>query len=564
MSEVIGIGAAPRRKEDLRFLTGRGNYVADIQRPAMVAGVFARSPHAHAEIKSIDTGAARAMPGVLAVFTGGDLKANGVNGLPCGWGIKGRDGQPMKEPPHPAMAQDKVRYVGDAVACVVAESVQQARNAAEAVAVDYHVLPPVTGLTDALKPETALVYDDVPNNLCCHWDLGDKAATDAAFKRAAHIARVKLANNRLVGNPMEPRAAVAEFHPETGHYTLWSTSQFPHVVRLLMGLFVLNIPQQKLRVIAPDVGGGFGVKQFHYAEEAVVTWACRKVGRPIKWVCERSEGFISDAHGRDHVTEAELGLDADGKFLGLRVKTIANLGGYISTFGPNIPTNLYGPLLAGVYTTPAIYCEVKVVFTNTVPVDAYRGAGRPEATFVLERLVDIAATQMGIDRVEIRRRNMIPKEAYLPNTRDDAVRQRGPERMSCEGHGRRGLGRLPRPQGAISAAGQAARHRDEHLRGSLWACPLPYCRPTWRPRWPLRKRDRSRPPDWPGHCTNRNAQSRPRSRDDIRPDRRRKAWRAIRKHRHRLWGYRQGAIRHGHLWVALARRRRARAGEGLG
>src|SRR6266446_2798813 len=412
MSEVIGIGAAPRRKEDLRFLTGRGNYVADIQRPAMVAGVFARSPHAHAEIKSIDTGAARAMPGVLAVFTGADLKADGVNGLPCVWGIKGKDGQPMKEPPHPAMAQDKVRYVGDAVAFVVAENVQQARNAAEAVAVDYHVLPAVIGLSDALKPETALVYDDVPNNLCCDWDLGDKSATDAAFNKAAHIARIKLVNNRLVGNPMEPRAAVAEFHPETGHYTLWSTSQFPHVVRLLMGLFVLNIPQQKLRVIAPDVGGGFGVKQFHYAEEAVVTWACRKVGRPIKWMCERSEGFVSDAHGRDHVTEAELALDASGRFLCLRVRTIANMGGYLSTFGPNIPSYLYGPLLAGVYTTPAIYCEVKAVFTNTLPVDAYRGAGRPEATFVLERLVDIAANQMGIDRAEIRRRNTIPKNAY--------------------------------------------------------------------------------------------------------------------------------------------------------
>jgi aerobic carbon-monoxide dehydrogenase large subunit len=412
MSEVIGIGAAPRRKEDLRFLTGRGNYVADIKRPGMVAGVFVRSPHAHARIKSIDTGAALSMPGVLAVFTGADLKADGVKGLPCGWGIKGKDGQPMKEPPHPAMAQEKVRYVGDAVAFVAAESMRQARNAAEALAVDYDVLPAVVGLTDALRPDAALVYDDVPNNLCCDWDLGDKAAAEAAFNKAAHVARIKLVNNRLIGNPMEPRAAIAEFHPETGHYTLWSTSQFPHVVRLLMGLFVLNIPQQKLRVVAPDVGGGFGVKQFHYAEEAVVTWACRKVGRPIKWVCERSEGFVSDAHGRDHVTEAELALDAEGRFLGLRVKTVANLGGYISTFGPNIPTNLYGPLLAGVYTTPAIYCEVKVIFTNTVPVDAYRGAGRPEATFVLERLVDIAATQMGIDRVEIRRRNMIPKEAY--------------------------------------------------------------------------------------------------------------------------------------------------------
>ena len=213
MSEVIGIGAAPRRKEDLRFLTGRGNYVADIERPEMVAGVFVRSPHAHAKIKSIDTGAARAMPGVLAVFTGADLNASGVNGLPCGWGIKGKDGQPMKEPSHPAMAQDEVRYVGDAVAFVVAESVQQARNAAEVLAVDYHVLPAVIGLSDALKPDSALVYDDVPNNLCCDWDLGDKAATDAALSKAAHVARIKLVNNRLVGNPMEPRAAIAEFHP---------------------------------------------------------------------------------------------------------------------------------------------------------------------------------------------------------------------------------------------------------------------------------------------------------------------------------------------------------------
>src|SRR6266478_2111949 len=269
MSEVIGIGAAPRRKEDLRFLTGRGNYVADINRPEMVVGVFVRSRHAHARIKSIDPSAALAMPGVLAVFTGIDLKADEVNGLPCGWGIKGKDGQPMKEPPHPAIAQGKVRYVGDAVAFVIAETLPQARSAAEALAVDYEVLPAVVGLPDALKPDAALLFDDVPNNLCCDWHLGDRAATEAAFKNAAHVARIKLVNNRLVGNPMEPRAAIAEFHPETGQYTLWSTCQFPHVVRLLMGLFVLNIPQQKLRVVAPDVGGGFGVKQFHYAEEAV-------------------------------------------------------------------------------------------------------------------------------------------------------------------------------------------------------------------------------------------------------------------------------------------------------
>ena len=412
MSNIIGIGAAPRRKEDLRFLTGRGNYVADIKRPDMVAGVFVRSPHAHAVITSIDATDALAMPGVLAVVTGADLKAAGVGGLPCGWGITGKDGLPMKEPPHPALAQGKVRHVGDPVAFVVAETREQAASAAEAIAVGYDVLPAVVGVLDAVKPGAPLLFDDVPGNLCCDWALGDATATEAAFRKAAHVARISLVNNRLIGNPMEPRAAIAEYNPATSQYTLWSTSQFPHVVRLLMGLFVLNIPQHKLRVVAPDVGGGFGVKQFHYAEEAVITWAAGKLARPIKWVCERSEGFVSDAQGRDHVTEAELALDEHGKFLGLRVSTIANLGGYISTFGPNIPTNLYGPLLAGVYTTPAIYCEVKVVFTNTVPVDAYRGAGRPEATFVLERLVDIAASEMGIDKAEIRRRNMIPKEAY--------------------------------------------------------------------------------------------------------------------------------------------------------
>jgi carbon-monoxide dehydrogenase large subunit len=412
MSNVIGIGAAPRRKEDLRFLTGRGNYVADIKRPDMTVAVFLRSPHAHARIKSIDAAAASAMPGVLAVLTGEDLKADGVGGLPCGWGITGRDGLPMKEPPHPALAQGKVRHVGDPVALVVAETREQAHAAAEAVAVDYEMLPAVVGVLDAIKPGAPLLFDDVPGNLCCDWALGDRAATEAAFRKAAHVARISLVNNRLVGNPMEPRAAIAEHNPGTGQYTLWSTSQFPHVVRLLMGNFVLNIPQHKLRVVAPDVGGGFGVKQFHYAEEAVITWAAGKLDRPIKWVCERSEGFVSDAQGRDHVTEAELALDEHGKFLALRVSTIANIGGYISTFGPNIPTNLYGPLLAGVYTTPAIHCEVKVVFTNTVPVDAYRGAGRPEATFVLERLVDVAASDMGIDKVAIRRRNMIPKEAY--------------------------------------------------------------------------------------------------------------------------------------------------------
>jgi aerobic carbon-monoxide dehydrogenase large subunit len=412
MTKPTGIGVALRRKEDFRFVTGRGSYVADTTRPGMVFGVFIRSAHAHARLLAIDPAAALAIPGVLAVMTGADLAADGVGGIPCGWGITGKDGLPMKEPPHPALAQGKVRHVGDPVAFVVAETPALAHQAAEAVTVEYDVLPAVVGVLEAVRPGAPALFDDIPKNLCCDWQIGDRAATDAAFANAAHVARLSLVNNRLAGNPMEPRAAIAEHDLATGRTTLWTTSQFPHVVRLLMGNFVLKIPQHKLRVVAPDVGGGFGVKQFHYAEEAVVTWAARKVGRPVKWVADRSEGFVSDAQGRDHVSEAELALDETGKFLGLRVSTLANLGGYLSTFGPNIPTYLYGPLLAGVYTTPQIYCEVKVVFTNTVPVDAYRGAGRPEATFLLERLVDVAAAEMGMDRVEIRRRNMIPKEAY--------------------------------------------------------------------------------------------------------------------------------------------------------
>ena len=280
------------------------------------------------------------------------------------------------------------------------------------ILVDYEPLPAAVGVLDALRPGAPTVFDDIPDNVCVDWEIGDRAATDAVFAKAEHVARLSLVNNRLVGNPMEPRAAIGEYDRSRGQHTLYTTSQFPHIVKLLMGNFVLGIPQHKLRVVSPDVGGGFGVKQFHYAEEAVVTWAARRLDRPVKWVCERSEGFVSDAHGRDHVTEAEMAMDEHGRFLALRVKTIANMGGYLSTFGPNIPTNLYGPLLAGVYTTPAIHCEVQCVFTNTVPVDAYRGAGRPEATFVLERLVDVCASEMGLDRAEIRRRNMIPADAY--------------------------------------------------------------------------------------------------------------------------------------------------------
>jgi aerobic carbon-monoxide dehydrogenase large subunit len=351
-------------------------------------------------------------PGVLGVLTGQDAAADGLGSMPCGWGIKSADGVPMKEPIFPMLAQGKVRFVGDMVAFVIAETLEEAKEGAERLLVDYEALPAVVGVLDAVQPGAPLLFDEAPGNLCCDWELGDKAAVESVFAKAAHVARLSLVNNRLIGNPMEPRAAIGEYNPGTGQHTLYTTSQFPHVVRWLMSALVLKIPEHKVRVVAPDVGGGFGVKQFLYGEEAVVTWSAKKVGRPVKWVADRSEGFVSDRHGRDHVTEVELALDETGKFLALKVVTLANMGGYLSTFGPNIPTNLYAPLLSGVYTTPAIYCNVKVVFTNTVPVDAYRGAGRPEATFVVERIVDVAASEMGIDRIELRRRNMIPKEAY--------------------------------------------------------------------------------------------------------------------------------------------------------
>ncbi len=456
MSEVIGIGASPKRKEDARFVRGRGTYVADIKRPDMLVGAFLRSPHAHAYLKSVDVSDALAAPGVVAVYTGEDLKKDNVGGLPVGWGISGKDGNPMKEPPHPPIAVGKVRYVGDAVAFVVAETTDQAEAAAELIRVDYDVLPAVVGVVDALRAGAPAVYDDIEDNLCCDWDLGDAAAVEAAFREAAHVASVELVNNRLIGNPLEPRAAIGEYNFATGQYTLWTTSQFPHVVRLLMGEFVLHIPQHKLRVVAPDVGGGFGVKQFHYAEEAIVTWAAGKLGRPVKWVARRSEGFISDAHGRDHVTEAELAVDENGKFLAMRVKTLANMGAYLSTFGPNIPTNLYAPLLSGVYRIPAIYCEVKCVFTNTVPVDAYRGAGRPEATFVVERLVDLAAREMGIDKIDIRRRNMIPKEAY-PYQTPVIVEYDSGDPMGC----------LDRAEELADVAGFEARRAEAAARGKF-------------------------------------------------------------------------------------------------
>ncbi len=404
-SELSSIGQAVRRKEDYRFLTGAGQFTDDVSPAHHVHAWFLRSPHAHAKIRKIDTSKAKSAPGVLAVYTGEDLE--GVNGLPCGWLITGTDGQPMKEPPHWVLAKGKVCYVGDALAMVVAESPEQAKDAAEQIVVDYDVLPSVVDPVAALKAGAPQIHDGAPGNKCYTWALGDKAAVDAAFAKAAHVTKLDIVNNRLIPNAIEPRAAVATFSRADDSYTLHVTSQNPHVERLLMTAFVLGLPETKVRVIAPDVGGGFGSKIYLYPEETAMVWASKRVNRPIKWTAERSESFLSDAHGRDHVTHAELALDKDGKFLAMRVHTTAAMGAYLSTFASCIPTILYATLLAGQYTTPAIYCEVTAVFTNTAPVDAYRGAGRPEATYVVERLVHAAAVEMGIAQDEIRRRNFI-------------------------------------------------------------------------------------------------------------------------------------------------------------
>ncbi len=374
---ATGIGAPVRRKEDQRFITGKGQYTDDINRPGQAYAVFVRSPHAHANIKRIDTAAAMKSPGCHAVYTGADIAQDKVGGLICGWMIHSKDGSPMKAGAHPALAQGKVRYVGDHVAVVIGETLAQAKDAAELVTVDYEPLTAVVDLATAQNAGQPQIHAEAPNNTVYQWHLGDKAAVDAAFGNARHVTKIDLVNNRLIPNAIEPRAAIGEYDSGQDSLTLYTTSQNPHVARLVLAAFIGLAPEHKLRVIAPDVGGGFGSKIFIYAEEVVCLWASRKVGRPVKWTGDRSEAFLADAHGRDHATTAELALDGDGKILALRAKTKANLGGYLSTFASSVPTYLYAPLLSGQYNIPAIYCEVDGVYTNTAPVDAYRGAGRP-------------------------------------------------------------------------------------------------------------------------------------------------------------------------------------------
>ena len=401
------IGKSVKRVEDKRFITGKGNYTDDIKLANMTAGCFIRSPYAHANINSIDTSVAESMPGVVKIFTGADLE--GVNGVPCGWQVNFINGDIMKEPPHPILVSTKVLHMGDAVAFVVAENYSQAKDAAEHVKVDYEVLPAVHDAEAATKDGAPLVHDDAPNNLCFDWQLGDPIEeVDAALSSAHHVTTLDMTNQRVIPNAIEPRSAIGHYEDAKDRYTLYTTSQNPHLTRLLMSAFVLGIPEHKVHVIAPDVGGGFGSKIFHYTEEVMVVWASKQLNRPVKWTAERSESFLTDAHGRDHKTHVQMGFDKDGKVVALKSKTFANLGAYLSTFAPAVPTYLHGTLMQGLYTTPKINVHVDGVFTHTNAVDAYRGAGRPEATYQLERLMDLAALEMGMDPADLRRINFIP------------------------------------------------------------------------------------------------------------------------------------------------------------
>ncbi|WP_282779689.1 xanthine dehydrogenase family protein molybdopterin-binding subunit [Phaeodactylibacter xiamenensis] len=403
------IGKAVKRVEDKRFLTGKGRYTDDIVLPGMLYAYIVRSPYAHAKINNIDTSRAEKMDGVVKIYTGKDIAESGINGIPTGWQVNFKNGETMKEPPHPLLVADKARYMGDGVAVVIAESREEARDAADEIDVDWEELPAVANAKKATEDGAPLVHDEAPNNKCFDWELGNpKEEVDKAMKQAHHITTLEFTNQRVIPNAMETRAAIGQYEEATGKYTLYTTSQNPHLTRLLLCAFVLGIPEHRVRVVAPDVGGGFGSKIFHYAEEALMIWCSERLKRPVKWTSDRSEAFMTDAHGRDHISKAEMGFDKEGNVLALRVKTHANLGAYLSTFAPCVPTWLHGTLMQGLYVTPKINVDVTGVFTNTVMVDAYRGAGRPEATYLLERLMDTAALEMDMDPAELRLKNFIP------------------------------------------------------------------------------------------------------------------------------------------------------------
>ena len=411
MPKDSGIGAATRRREDARFLLGSGRYSDDIVLLNQTYAVFARSEVANGIIKTINTSEAEKMPGVIAVFTGDDFVD--VGGNPAGWLINSRDGEPMKEPKRPVLAHGKVRHVGDAYAAVIAETEQQARDAAEKINADIMELPAIIDMTSALSGSN-YVHDEIETNQCFDWGWieDNREATDNAIKNAHHVTTLELTNNRLVPNAMEPRCSIADYNAANDDYTLYTTSQNPHLTRLLISAFVLGIPENKLTVVSPDVGGGFGSKIYHYGEEALVLAAAKRIKRPVRWTASRSESFMTDAHGRDHVTKIELALDKDNNFLAFRTETMANVGAYLSNFSTVTPTILHGTLMAGNYSVPNIYVNVKAVFTNTAPVDAYRGAGRPEATYSLERVIDKAALELNLDPIALRRQNFIKPDQF--------------------------------------------------------------------------------------------------------------------------------------------------------
>jgi aerobic carbon-monoxide dehydrogenase large subunit len=411
----FGIGQPIRRVEDRRFMTGGGRYLDDIARPRQAHAAILRSPHAHASIRAIDTDAALSAPGVVAVLTGEELARDGIGTVPCVSPVTNRDGSEMTMPPRPALARDRVRHVGDAVALVVAETAAQARDAADLIKVDYETLPSVVETARALDPGQPLVWDDRPGNLCFDWGIGDRDAAERGLAAAQHRVSLTLVNNRVVANSMEPRGAIGEYDPGEDSYTLWSSTQGSHFLRNLLAEHVFHVPENRIRVVTPDVGGGFGMKLFLYPEHALVLWAAKRLGRPVRWVADRSESFVTDTQGRDNVTKLDLALDEQYRFLALSVELTANMGAYLSNFAPEIPTASGAVMHSGVYAFPAIHVGVKGVYTNTGPVDAYRGAGRPEAAYAVERLIDYAARRLGIDAAELRRRNFIRPDS-LPHT----------------------------------------------------------------------------------------------------------------------------------------------------
>lgn len=414
--QKFGIGQPAARVEDQRLTSGHGKYIEDVDLEEQTYAVFVRSPHAHARILSIDIESAAGLPGVLAIYTVQDLKADGIGDVPCMAPAQNKDGSLCVMPPRPALAEQRVRHVGDAVAVVIGESREQAQDAAEQVWVDYEQMPAAINTDTAMDAGSPQVWEQAPANRCFDWEDGDADATNQAFSSAAHVVELDLINNRVVPTSMETRGSIAAVEADSGRLVLHVSCQGVHIMRRLLATQIFNVPEEEIHVLCHDVGGGFGMKIFLFPEYVATLFAARKLNRPVKWISDRSEAFVSDSHGRDHVTHMQLALDQDAKMLGLRVNTVANLGAYLSNFAPFVATAAGVSMLVGCYTIPAAHVQVQGVFTNTTPVDAYRGAGRPEAIYAIERLLDAAAFDLGLSPDEIRRRNFIPPSAMPYDT----------------------------------------------------------------------------------------------------------------------------------------------------